>query len=329
MPGVRIDFQDRPVVGARHPRHERRDDVAAEVLQPVEGGAGDEGLLVAEGQEDRRLDIGQAAIKVLRVILLQLRHHGVDVEDEDVGPLLQLLRIALGQADTLFGMQPRILAVVHEVAALAAADHAGDRIALLEVVEVADVLVRPGDFAREDLRRSPDVLPLVEVAREGGIEQLCGLARRDRHLARILLESRGRFEHQALHRVRPRQRIAQDELAAQRMTEIGRLLDLELVDDEVIDHLAHVLHGARRALVEIARTGHAVMRQVRRDHAQAAAQRVLHDVAVMAGERALAVDDDENLRILVGAVVLVHVADLPGGALGILGVGVLHRIRDR
>jgi hypothetical protein len=37
-------------------------------------------------------------------------------------------------------------------------------------------------------------------------------------------------------------------------------------------------------------------------------------------------DDDEHLRILVGAVVFIHVADLPGGAPGILGVGVLHRI---
>jgi hypothetical protein len=58
MPGVRVDFQDRPVTRERHPRHERRDDVAAEVLQPVEGGTGNERLLVTEGEEDRRLDLG-------------------------------------------------------------------------------------------------------------------------------------------------------------------------------------------------------------------------------------------------------------------------------
>ena len=61
------------------------------------------------------------------------------------------------------------------------------------------------------------------------------------------------------------------ELPAERVAEIVRLLDAELVDDEIVDDLAHVLHGACRALVEIARPGHAVMRQVRHDHAQAAA----------------------------------------------------------
>ena len=45
VPGIRIDLQDRPIAGIRHARHERRDDVAPEVLQPVEGGAGMNGSL--------------------------------------------------------------------------------------------------------------------------------------------------------------------------------------------------------------------------------------------------------------------------------------------
>ena len=110
------------------------------------------------------------------------------------------------------------------------------------------------------------------------------------------------------------------------MAEIERLLDAELVDHEVMHDVAHVLHGPRRALVEIAGSGHAVMRQVGHDHAQAAAQRVLHDVAVVPAERTLAMDDDEHLRILVGAGIFVHVADLPGRAVAVLRVGVFHRI---
>ena len=110
------------------------------------------------------------------------------------------------------------------------------------------------------------------------------------------------------------------------MTEIVRLLDAELIDHEVIDHFAHILHGARRALVEIARPGHAVVRQIGHDHPQAAAQRILHDVAVVPAERALAVDDDQHLRILVGAGILLHVANLPGRATLVLRGRVFDRI---
>ena len=53
VPGVRIDLQDRPVARVGHARHERRDDIASEVGQPVEGGRRDERLLVAEREEDR------------------------------------------------------------------------------------------------------------------------------------------------------------------------------------------------------------------------------------------------------------------------------------
>src|SRR5262249_20155484 len=141
-------------------------------------------------------------------------------------------------------------------------------------------------LTRENPGWPPDLLPLVEIACEGGIEQFCLLAWRDRHLARIFLKACGGFEDQALHRIRIGYGITHDELATEGVTKIGRLLDLELVDDEIVDRLAHVLHRARRALVEVTRTGHAVMRQVRRDHAKAAAQRILHDIAVMAGEGA-------------------------------------------
>ena len=46
----------------------------------------------------------------------------------------------------------------------------------------------------------------------------------------------------------------------------------------------------------------------------------------MAGERTLAVNDDEHLRILGGAGIFVHVTDLPGGAVAVLRGGVFHRI---
>ena len=55
--GVRIDLHRRTVSGERHAVHEGNDDVAGEILQPVERGAGNERLLGAEGQEDRRLDL--------------------------------------------------------------------------------------------------------------------------------------------------------------------------------------------------------------------------------------------------------------------------------
>src|ERR1051326_5157957 len=55
-----------------------------------------------------------------------------------------------------------------------------------------------------------------------------------------------------------------------------------------------------RTLVQGASPRHAVMRQIRHDHPQAAAQGILHDVAVVPAERPLAVDDEHHLRILVG-----------------------------
>ena len=55
--GIRIDLHRRTIAGGRHALDERNDDIAGEILQPVQGGARDERLLGAEGQEDRRLDL--------------------------------------------------------------------------------------------------------------------------------------------------------------------------------------------------------------------------------------------------------------------------------
>src|SRR6516165_11530502 len=108
--GVRIYLQNRPVSGDRHPPHERSDDIATEVSQPVKRTSGNKRLLVSEGQKDRLLDLGEFLIQAIGVVPLQLRHHGVDVEDEDIGPLLQLLGVTLDQSDALLGMKSGILA---------------------------------------------------------------------------------------------------------------------------------------------------------------------------------------------------------------------------
>ena len=57
----------------------------------------------------------------------------------------------------------------------------------------------------------------------------------------------------------------------------------------------------------------------------AALHGILDDVAVVAGERTLAVDDDQHLRIGIGAGIFVHVADLPGRSGAVLGGRVFDR----
>src|SRR5205814_10392216 len=124
-----------------------------------------------EREADRDLGLGEPLVKVFRIVLLQLRQHGVDVEDEDVTPLLELLWIALGQSDALIGVKVCVLAVAEEVAALGRRYHAGPGISLLEIEEVADVLLRPGNLSGQDSGLVPGLLPLVEVAGEGLVEQ--------------------------------------------------------------------------------------------------------------------------------------------------------------
>jgi hypothetical protein len=94
----------------------------------------------------------------------------------------ELLWVALGEPDTLLGVEAGILAIVHEVAALGLRHGARLRIALLEVEEVADILLRPRDFRSEDTGLVPRLLPLVEIARKGVVEQTRGLAWRNRYL---------------------------------------------------------------------------------------------------------------------------------------------------
>ena len=77
-------------------------------------------------------------------------------------------------------------------------------------------------------------------------------------------------------------------------------------------HVPHVLQGAGGGLIEVARTRHAVVRQIGRDDAQPTLHGELDDVAVVAGEGPFAVDDDQHLRIGIGARIFVHIADLPG-----------------
>src|SRR5207302_2097803 len=83
MPGLKVNLQDRPVAGIGHARHERRDDITSEVRQSVERGLRDERLLVTEGEEDRRLDLGEPLVKVLRIVLLYLRPDRVAIVHED------------------------------------------------------------------------------------------------------------------------------------------------------------------------------------------------------------------------------------------------------
>jgi hypothetical protein len=121
------------------------------------------------------LDLRKTPIKVLRIILLQFDHHAINVEDEDIGPLFQFLRIALGEPDTLLGMQTGIFAVVHEIPALGFGYDARHRVALLEVIEVTDVLLAARDLTGENAGLVPNRPPLAEVAPDCRIEQFCRL----------------------------------------------------------------------------------------------------------------------------------------------------------
>src|SRR5262249_28158002 len=132
--------------------------------------AGNEGLLVAEGEEDRHLDLRQPFVEVLGVVSLQFDDLPINVIDEDVGPLLKLLRIAPDQTNALLCVQPGISTIVHEVTAFTLRHGACDGISLLEIEEVTNTLFGPSSLCRQRAGRFPDLLPFFEVSGERRIK---------------------------------------------------------------------------------------------------------------------------------------------------------------
>src|SRR4051794_33892228 len=59
VPRIGVDLHHWTIARGCHALDERNDDAARKVLQPVEARPGNERLLGAEGQEDRRLDLRQ------------------------------------------------------------------------------------------------------------------------------------------------------------------------------------------------------------------------------------------------------------------------------
>ena len=143
----------------------------------------------------------------------------------------------------------------------------------------------------------------------------------------ILLEAGRAFENQALDRFRITQRVAQHRLAAERVTVVVGLLDAELADDQGMERITDIGQRTGHRLVDVARPGHPPLRHVGGNHAEAALNRILHQVAVVRAEGALAVDDDKGRRIALLAAILVHVAEFPFDAALVLDPGVLDRER--